>query len=109
MKTKKEIYIVVFGAVTKEASKTDSRVIEGHRNFAKVLPDPQNISEEEAATFSAKVVSSPSNDWGLEGFFQIMLPSGERLGDFVRGNLPDYNQYYNRMEMIAKKYISVRR
>ncbi len=106
MKTKKEIYKVVFDAVSKEVSKKDCRACQGHKKFAKVLPNPQKVSDEEAATLSAMVVCSPSNDWGLEGFFQTVLPSGEKLGEFVRDNLPNYNQYNNLMGDVAKKYIS---
>jgi hypothetical protein len=104
MRTKKEIYKVLFDAVRKELSKQECKACEGHKKFARVIPNPRKVSEEEAATLSAMVVCSPSNDWGLEGFFQTVLPSGEKLGDFVRNNLPNYNQYNNLMEDVAKKY-----
>ena len=94
---KSEVYKVVYDTVTREALNPDCKVIEGHKNFAKKLPDPQKVPEDDAAFYSVMVVYCPSNDWGLEGFFRTRLANGELLGDFVRNNIPEYNQYFERI------------
>ena len=101
----KEIYEVVYNTVTKEAVKADCKAVVGHKRFAQNLPDPKAVSEEEAAILSAMVSCTPSNDWGLEGFFQTSLESGETLGQFVRKNLHESMQYVPKMEDVAKKYM----
>lgn len=100
-----EIYDVVHKTVTKEAFKADCQVVEGHRRFAKNLPLPFLVSEEYATVLSAMVGHSPSNDWGLEGFSQTPLESGETLGQFVQENLPEFMQYVPKMESVANKYL----
>lgn len=99
----KEIYKVVYKTVRKEALKSNCRAVEGHKNFARNLPDPKDVTEEEAAIFSAMVSCSPSNDWGLEGFFQTPLESGKTLGQFVRENLENPMQYAPQMKDLARK------
>lgn len=101
----REIYEVVYKIVIKEAVKADCKAVEGHRRFAQNLPEPKTVSEEDAAILSAMVSCTPSNDWGLEGFFQTPLESGETLGQFVRKNLREPMQYVSKMEDVAKKYM----
>lgn len=101
----REIYEVVYKTVTKEAGKAECAAAEGHKRFAKNLPDPNTISEEDAAILSAMVYFTPGDDWGLDSFFKIPLESGEMLGHFVRRNLPDFVQYLLKMEEVAKKYM----
>lgn len=60
---KTEVYKTVYEAITKEAAKPDCKVIEGHKNFAKKLPNPGTVPEEDAGFCSAMVVYSPSNGW----------------------------------------------
>ena len=99
-----DVYTVVYETVTREAAKSGCDVVDGHRRFAQSLPCPAAVSEHDAAVISAMVSSSPSNDWGLEGFFQITLEDGQTLGQFVRENLPAYTQYVPSMERVAKRY-----
>lgn len=101
----KEIYEVVYKAIKKEILKSHCKAVEGHRKFAQNLPNPKDVTEEEAAILSAMVCCSPSNNWGLEGFFQNPLESGKTLGQFVRENLKDPMQYVPKMEKLARKYV----
>lgn len=99
-----DIYAVVYKTVTKESMRTGCEAVEGHKRFAQTLPSPRTVSDEDAAVLSAMVCCTPSNDWGLEGFFQTHLESGETLGQFVRKNLAEHMKYVPKMESVARKY-----
>lgn len=100
----KEVYGVVYETVRREAAKEDCPAPKAHRKFAMKLPEPDSIGEREALILSSMVSACPG-DWGLEGFFQVVLDSGEMLGDLVRSNIQDVSQYYSQQEDVARKYL----
>ncbi len=101
-----EVYATVYRVCRAVAARGEPKAVPGHREFALRLPDPTVAEEDEAAVLSSMVSVSPSNDWGLEAFYQCKLETGETLGDFVRREIPNTPQYTDKMEEVAKKYLT---
>lgn len=61
---------------------------EGHWEFAKYMPHPGSINENDARLLLGSISMSKSNLFGLECFFQENY-RGIKLGEYIRNNLPN--------------------
>ena len=78
----------------------------GHQLFANYIPKPDQVSEADAKILTSLIVISPSNRYGLEGFFPYALSDGKMVGEIVKENHPDYrNQDKKEVEILCAKIL----